>query len=121
MNRTSLVLLAHGSRDPRWRVPFDRLREELLADGAGDVRVAFLEFGEPRLPEVVEACVEEGSRRVLVLPMFLGRGRHVDRDLPVLGEEIRARHRDLELELLPPVGEHPEVIAALGAAARDAG
>ena len=52
--------------------------------------------------------------------MFLGIGRHAREDLPVLIEQLRQSHPDLLLELLPAVGEMPEVTRCLAQAALQA-
>ena len=45
-----LVLLAHGSRDPQWRVPFERIVDAVQGQsGKTKVRLAYMEFIEPTL------------------------------------------------------------------------
>ena len=51
----------------------------------------------------------------------LGIGRHAREDLPVLIEQLRQSHPDLVLDLLPAVGEMPEVTRCLAKAALQAG
>ena len=41
-----------------------------------------------------------------MLPLFLTSEGHVARDIRRLIEEVREVHKDVEVELLPPVGEH---------------
>ena len=57
---------------------------------------AFLELTTPDLATAVDDLVTQGVRRVTVVPMFLGVGRHAREDLPVLMAELRARHPDVE-------------------------
>jgi hypothetical protein len=56
------------------------------------VELAFLELMQPDLPTVVAQQVAAGSRRVTVIPVFLGQGGHVRRDLPQLLEQLRQAH-----------------------------
>lgn len=109
--KEAVVLFAHGSREPQWAQPFEALRAQLAA--RCDIEVAFLELMTPALDEAVARLVARGARRVRVVPMFLGQGGHLKRDLPVLAQAIRARHPGLELVLAPAIGEQAEVIAAL--------
>jgi sirohydrochlorin cobaltochelatase len=101
-----IVLFAHGSRDPLWREPMDAVARR-ISDLAPRVRVAcaFLELTTPDLASAVEDLVEQGVRRVTVVPMFLGVGRHAREDLPVLMAQLRERHPDVEYRLQPAVGE----------------
>ncbi len=114
-----LVLFAHGSRDPRWRAPFERLLGA-VADRAGRQRVglAFMEFCTPTLTEVAMAAVARGVTRIRLLPLFLAGGAHVAQDIPGIVAAVRAEHPGLTVEVLPPVGEDPRFIALLEEIAR---
>jgi sirohydrochlorin cobaltochelatase len=110
----ALVLFAHGARAASWAVPFERLRDATQARLPGmEVRLAFLELMEPRLPETVETLVAGGAGAVTIVPVFLGQGGHLLRDLPLLAEELRAAHPDLVLKVVGAVGEDPGVLAAM--------
>jgi sirohydrochlorin cobaltochelatase len=112
--RRALVLFAHGARAQAWAAPFERLRDQAQAR-LPQVRVtlAFLELMAPRLPEAVAALVAEGVDDVTVLPVFLGQGGHVLRDLPLLADSIRAAHPQLALQVVGAIGEDPQVQAAM--------
>ena len=110
----ALVLFAHGARAASWAVPFERLRDATRARIPGvEVRLAFLELMEPRLPETVAELVAGGVREVTIVPVFLGQGGHLLRDLPLLAEELRAAHPALTLNVVGAVGEDPGVLAAM--------
>jgi sirohydrochlorin cobaltochelatase len=112
--KQALILFAHGARDPRWAAPFERLREIAQAALPGTVvTLAFLELMSPRLPEAVAELVRDGCERVSLVPVFLGQGGHVLRDLPVLVEELRGAHPGLEITVAPAVGEDAAVLAAI--------
>ena len=114
MTKPALILFAHGARDPRWAAPFERLRDLTQAQmPAVGVHLAFLELMNPRLPETVAALVGEGCTHVTVVPVFLGQGGHVLRDLPLLLEELRQQHPSLRLKVVEAVGENASVLAAI--------
>ena len=102
-----IVLFAHGSRDPLWRQPMDAVARRIhqIEPGAR-VACAFLELTTPDLATAVDALVTQGARRITVVPMFLGVGRHAREDLPVLMAELHARHPGIEFVLQPSVGEN---------------
>ncbi|MFM8865565.1 MAG: sirohydrochlorin chelatase [Limnohabitans sp.] len=110
----AVVLFAHGSRDPLWRVAIDAVAEEMHRQSPQvAVRCAFLELTAPDLPTVVQALLAEGHGAIRIVPMFLGVGRHGREDLPALVAQLRQRHPELRLELLPAVGEMPELTRCL--------
>jgi sirohydrochlorin cobaltochelatase len=113
-----LVLLAHGARDPAWAAPFEalaaRVRERAPATLA---RLAFLELMAPGLEEAADELARAGCARIDVVPVFLGMGGHVRRDVPAQVQALRARHPGIEWRLHPALGESPGVIAALAEAA----
>jgi sirohydrochlorin cobaltochelatase len=121
-----LILLAHGSREPRWREPFERLAASLAAAPAPHappdlgVTLAYLELAEPSLADAIADAARAGARHVRVLPLFLAGGAHIERDLPRLLDAARAAHPTLRLEALPPVGEHPSLFALIADLARAA-
>jgi sirohydrochlorin cobaltochelatase len=78
MQKSRLVLYAHGSEDTRWRQPFERLASDLQQQlGAERVTLAYMEFAEPTLMPVAEAVFGEGTRRLAILPVFMAAGAHL--------------------------------------------
>ena len=114
MAQRSLVLFAHGARDPRWAEPFQRLQQLTQAQMPGvAVSLAFLELMEPRLPELVARLVQDGCGEVTVVPVFFGQGGHVLRDLPVMLEKLRQDYPQVVIRAVPAVGEDAEVLNAI--------
>ncbi|WP_151634398.1 sirohydrochlorin chelatase [Noviherbaspirillum aerium] len=114
MAKPSLILFAHGARDPRWAEPFQRLQKILQAQSPDtDVSLAFLELMSPRLPDRVAQLVAEGCTEATVVPVFFGQGGHVLRDLPLALEQIRQSHPQLAIKASPAVGESEDVLNAI--------
>lgn len=101
-----LILVAHGSRDPRWRGSLHTLSESVgtLLPGT-EVRVAFMQFDGPTLPEVLEEAVGSGHTRLRLLPLFMATAGHVEKDVTPLAAELAIRFPEVEIQLLTPVGE----------------
>jgi sirohydrochlorin cobaltochelatase len=109
-----IVLLAHGSRDVRWRAPVEAVARRVAdLDSAVQVRCAYLELSEPDLRTAVAELIAGGAVAVRVVPLFLGMGKHLREDLPRLLEELRALHSQVPVELARAVGEEPEVLDLL--------
>ncbi len=116
-----LILFAHGARDMRWRTPFDRLAQMVEAQRPDlPMRLAFLEFMQPGLIDAGDQLVALGCRHVTVVPMFLGAGGHVRRDLPSLLDSLKQRHPGVQWSLRPAIGEADSVIDAMAAEAATA-
>ena len=114
----AIVLFAHGARDPRWAEPFEAVAARVRAV-VPDCRVtlAFLELMAPTLDAAVAGLVGAGATRIDVVPLFLGTGGHLRRDLPPLVDGLRAAHPDVDIHLHAAIGEHAVVVEAMAAAA----
>jgi sirohydrochlorin cobaltochelatase len=113
-----LLLFAHGARDPEWARPFEAVAHSVRAQRPGTpLQLAYLEFMQPDLAQAAAQLVQDGCRAVEVLPLFLGAGGHVRKDLPRLLDALRAEHPGVRFELHPAVGELPAVVQAMAGAA----
>ena len=111
--KDGLILFAHGSREPDWAQPVERIASQLRKDFR--VELAYLEQMRPTLEEAVAALVGGGAKRVRIVPLFLGQGGHIRNDLPKLAQEARARHPGIEIVLDQTIGERKEVTDAIAA------
>jgi sirohydrochlorin cobaltochelatase len=103
-----LILIAHGSRDPRWRASVERVTRALQADlGADRIGLAYMDCSPPTLLDVASDAARRGIGKIRVLPLFLAVEGHVERDVVPLVDEVRAALDALEIELLEPVGQMP--------------
>jgi sirohydrochlorin cobaltochelatase len=78
-----------------------------------DVSLAFLELMSPRLPERVAELAAAGVDEVVVVPVFLGQGGHVLRDLPLMLDELRAAYPAIRFSVAEAAGENPAVLNAI--------
>jgi sirohydrochlorin cobaltochelatase len=110
----ALILFAHGARAESWKAPFERLRGMTQARMPEvPVSLAFLELMEPRLPAQVAALAAQGIDDITVVPVFLGQGGHVLRDLPLMVDELRLGHPAIAFKVAGAVGEAPDVLRAM--------
>ncbi len=127
----ALILFAHGSRDPDWARPLHGLRDAVAALCPQlPVTLAFLEFMEPTLTQVIAQLASESSlgesgassqplqplqplRQLRLVPLFLAQGNHTRRDLAALIAQAQQDHPGLQIEILPALGEVPAVMQAL--------
>ena len=109
--KRAIVLFAHGSRDPQWARPFKRIAAALSRKYL--VRVAYLERMRPTLAEALAEFARKKISSVRIVPLFLGAGGHVKKDLPKL---VKAAKTALKVTIDPPIGEQAAVTRAIAAA-----
>lgn len=108
-----IILLAHGSSDPRWCETFEQLAAPTVRSVPG-ARIAYMELAEPSLEAIVEQGVQDGARSFKVVPLFLAAGRHLRKDVPGMIKALEEAH-GVTISLAPPIGDNPQ----LGEAIRD--
>ncbi|MGW0120199.1 sirohydrochlorin chelatase [Streptomyces sp. NPDC003327] len=79
---TALLLVAHGSRDPRHAATLRGLATAVRSAGCPRTALAFLEFDRPGVPDALRAAVAAGAEQVVVVPLLLSRAYHATTDLP---------------------------------------
>ena len=102
----ALVLVGHGSRDPRAlstiRALVEKVRE-LRPDLP--VHLGHIELNEPLLPDTLASL---GTAEAVLVPLLLSRGHHVKRDIPEAAADSAARTR-----VAAPLGPHPLLVETL--------
>ncbi|MEV7533196.1 MULTISPECIES: sirohydrochlorin chelatase [Streptomyces] len=103
MNRPPLLVIAHGSRDPRHAATVQALvrRAGALRPGLR-VETAFLDFNLPSVAGVLDRLAAEGARDVVALPLLLTRAFHAKADIPAVLRQAPASLRIRQAEVLGP-------------------
>jgi sirohydrochlorin cobaltochelatase len=115
MMKHAIILFAHGSRDPAWAQPFQRIQRELEARlPHTTVDLAFLENMAPSLPDAVARLVDTGHDKLTVGPVFMAQGAHLKRDLSALLAALRERYPGVQIAELPAFGESRAFTRAVG-------
>jgi sirohydrochlorin cobaltochelatase len=112
--KKGIILFGHGSRTAEYVRPFERIQAAMRArQPQAVVELGFLELTRPSLEESIECLVGRGVAHIVVVPIFIGPGRHVLKDLPQLAANAIDRHPGLDISLASPIGEAQEVIDAM--------
>lgn len=114
----TLILFAHGARDPEWAVPMRHV-QSLVQAARPDAKVelAFLEFMSPTLSECVQAHITAGATQIAIVPMFIAQGGHLKRELPEMVAALRSTYPAVQFSLSGPIGQVDTVMQAMAAAA----
>jgi sirohydrochlorin cobaltochelatase len=111
-----VILFAHGARDREWAEPFETLSARVRALAPGTpVRLAFLELMQPDLGTAAADLIAVGVDAIRIVPIFLGPGGHLRKDLPALVAVLEAKHAGVFFEPATPVGEDAAVLDAIAA------
>ncbi|MEW1760204.1 sirohydrochlorin chelatase [Streptomyces cyaneofuscatus] len=122
MSHPALLVIAHGSRDPRHAATVHALTQRVRAERPGlRVETAFLEFNAPSVPRVLERLAVEEADEVIALPLLLTRAFHAKTDIPSVLREARARLPRLHIRQADVLGPSPLLNATLGRRLREAG
>jgi len=112
--RSSIILFAHGARDPEWAAPFRRIAARLReARPNWPVQLAFLERMQPALAGAVAAMAADGITRITLVPLFLAQGGHLKEDLPRLLDDVRRSHPGVAIDVTQAIGDSAVLTAAI--------
>ena len=108
----TLLLIAHGSRDPRHAATVAALVEQVRAQRpALEVATAYLDHCAPRIPQVVGRLAD-----AVAVPLLLNRAFHAKHDIPAA-----LRAAGSSLPLADVLGPSPLLLAALDCRLAEAG
>ncbi len=115
---TLIFLACHGSRDPRYGQAFlELVRHCYVALDPLPVAQGQLELTELSLTQQLIQAVraQPQIQQVILVPLFLGGGVHVDQDLPEAIQGVTSALPHLKVIQTPPLGKNPELIPLLQA------
>ncbi|MDX6308388.1 MAG: hypothetical protein QOI06_1434 [Nocardioidaceae bacterium] len=111
MTEPALLVVAHGSRDPRSAATVAeivsatrRLRPHLR------IEAAFLDHNRATPAEAVAGLVAGGHHDIIVVPLFLTAAYHVRVDVPAAVERAQAAHPSVTLASPPVAGPDPRLL-----------
>jgi sirohydrochlorin ferrochelatase len=111
MSAPVLLVVAHGSRDPRHAATVHALVRRVRALRPGlRVETGFLDFNVPSVRGVLESLDAQGVRDVVALPLLLTRAFHAKADIPAVLADAPPRLRIHQADVLGP---SPLLLSAL--------
>src|SRR5262249_55742067 len=106
-----LLVIAHGSRDPRHAATVHALVRQVRPLRPGlRVETGFLDFNIPSVQGVLESLAAEGVRDVVALPLLLTRAFHAKADIPAV---LRDAPPQLRIRQADVLGPSPLLLSAL--------
>lgn len=118
----ALLVVAHGSRDPRHAATVAALARRVRRSRPGlTVEVGHLDFDAPDVPGALDRLAARGQRDVVALPLLLTRAFHAKTDIPGVLREYTARHPWMTVRRAGVLGPDPLLTAALERRLAEAG
>mgnify|MGYP000897121095 FL=1 len=116
MAKKGMLLVGHGSKLP-YNKDLVETTARLIAEKTDEyiVRAGFMSLNTPTVQEQLEAFRKEKIEMLVVVPLFLARGVHIEKDIPeILGLSGGARAgtfhmngKDVPLVYASPIGSDP--------------
>jgi sirohydrochlorin cobaltochelatase len=107
----ALLIVGHGSRDPRGAQEFHELVALLRARDAGlKVEGGFIEFSRPPISECVERLVGAGAREISAVPLMLLAAGHAKDDIPATLVREKMSHPEVNFHYGRALGIRPELL-----------
>lgn len=129
MNKKGLLLVGHGSKLP-YNKKLIESTAEIIAEKTDEyiVKPGFMSINEPTVEEQLEAFRGEDIDMLVVVPLFLARGIHIDKDIPkILGipegsqnGKFQINGKTVPLVYADPIGGDPLLAEMMLKSASDA-
>ena len=106
-DRVAVILVDHGSKIDASNQLLNKIVEAYRrhCDWA-IVEPAHMELAEPSIAAAFGRCAEQRAKLVIVMPYFLGPGRHSSQDIPRLTAEAARAYPGIEHLVAAPLGLH---------------
>lgn len=105
MSTHGLLLVAHGSKDPEWTIPFKAIEDSTRQEFPGPIVLSYLESASPRIEQGVAQLLSSGATTITVAPLFFAVGSHVRTDIPRIIQEAVDHHPEVTFNILPAIGQ----------------
>jgi sirohydrochlorin cobaltochelatase len=107
----ALLVVGHGSRDPRGAKEFHELVSLLRRDNPSlSIEGGFIELSRPPISECVERLVENGAREISAVPLMLLAAGHAKDDIPATLAREKIRHPEVGFHYGRALGIRPELL-----------
>jgi sirohydrochlorin cobaltochelatase len=106
----ALLIVGHGSRDPRGAEEFQELVSLVRARAPMPVEGGFIELSRPPISECVNNLKERGAREISAVPLMLLAAGHAKDDVPATLVREKLTHPDLDFHYGRALGIRPELL-----------
>ncbi len=110
----ALLIVGHGSRDPRGAQEFHELAALMRGRNPGlKVEGGFIELSRPPISECVDRLVGSGAREISAVPLMLLAAGHAKDDIPATLVREKIEHPGVTFHYGRALGIRPELLALM--------
>jgi len=113
---TANILLAHGSKDPRWRTSFENLLGKIKKHSPKKkFCLCYLELCRPNLSETINDLTDKIPKiaTITIHPIFLSAGVHFNKDIKTMVFDLQSIYPHLKFKINDVVGNNSIVSNAI--------
>ena len=113
---TANILLAHGSKDPRWRTSFENLLEKIKKHSPKKkFCLCYLKICRPSLSEAVKDLADSNFKisTINIHSIFLSAGVHFNEEIKAMVSDLQATYPNLKFKINDVVGNNSIVSNAI--------
>ena len=104
---TGIIICDHGSRRVQSNDSLKDVADCFAVRFASDCQIvepAHMELAMPDIAAAYSTCVGRGASHIVVLPLFLAKGKHWTRDIPSLTSQASAKFPGTTYQIAEPLG-----------------
>ncbi|MGR3220149.1 MAG: precorrin-8X methylmutase [Candidatus Anammoxibacter sp.] len=103
--KTSVIILSHESNVATGNDGLFKIVSMLkVTTNWNSIEAGFLRPAKPDLDDVIEKVVNEGAKRVIIMPLLLCNDNHASKDVPVEIDSHRTKHPGVEFLYAKNIG-----------------
>jgi len=119
--KRGIIVLGHGSKAQEANQAFLQLTALFQAKNHQDVvEPAFLQLSPPDLAAAMGKIVAQGVKQIVICPVFLFPGNHIQEDIPAELEKERAKYPEVEIVQAGHMGVDERILEILYARVEEA-
>ncbi|MGM0378500.1 MAG: sirohydrochlorin chelatase [Bacillota bacterium] len=110
--KKGLLIVGHGSRSKEAQEVFNYIVnkvKEKSKEKFFQIDGAHMELCKPSIETKVEKFVNEGIKKVYMVPYFLYKGIHIKEDIPELIEKLQKKYPSVEFKFGEPIGKEDKL------------
>ena len=119
MDEFYCVFVFHGSKNIESENTIKSFSEKLKQKLGFGFSICFLKEKSPTLNEALEQAFINGYKEVKCFPLFVLPGSHITKDIPVIIQEFKTRHRECNVEQMPCLTENNSFVNFIAEAIRE--
>jgi sirohydrochlorin ferrochelatase len=109
--KTGTIILGHGSKAPQALATLKQVQELVKESSKKEiVEIASLQFDKPDISEAIANVVSQGVSKIVLVPLFLYFGIHLQEDIPAILDEEKAKYPNVEFVMTDNLGADKRII-----------